>query len=133
MATQVGLIVDRDELITRLKEAKAELMEKYEERHKKWAKDVEADRVARLADLEKRVKAMKAGKEDPGQVYRSPQSSYSHIHRDFRGGLQEPSINAVLEDSKQIDRAIRIFSMSTEQNIRLGPKMVSDLQLGRFL
>jgi hypothetical protein len=123
-----GVLVDREALIERLKEAKDEAVATFEADTKKAAIEDEKRKKRAIEDLRKRLKAMEAGKDDPGD---STNGGFGWNRRYNNTGAPNPDTLKATLDS--IDRAIRVFRIGTEDTVRLGPKLIQDLGLGRYL
>lgn len=125
-----GIGIDRRQLIQRMKDAKEEAVVQYEkdvkkrkaeaiERHKKTIKE-KTEELARL----------KADGPNPEREHYQNYYGSWNTRANTSENTYADQLKATLEN---IDKAIRTFEMGTEDTVRLGPRLIQDLGLGRYL
>jgi len=132
-----GIKVNRLQLIDRLNsQIVSATTEVYEAEARKRAA-VTQNRKELIVRLAFRLKELRGGREDPGSdntgVYH-----YGRYNNYDTTTLYKPPTKAertaTIESAiEPIKRAIRIFEMSDEDTVTLGPKLIQDLGLGEYL
>ena len=132
MAT-TGIRVNRAQLILRLQDKREQIegdkIKAAAERDRREKKD----RIDIIAKLSKRLSALKKGLDDPhkGFKYYNGSASAAPI---VSAKERAQELKEQIEKSQiPIDRAIRVFEMSSDETVTLGPRIISDLGLTNYL
>ena len=132
MAT-TGIRVNRAQLILRLRDQREQIEQNKIKAATERDRYNKKERINLITRLSKRLSALKKGLADPDRGRHA--GYYTPAEAPIVSAKEKAQeLTAQIEAAQiPIDRAIRVFEMSPDETITLGPRIISDLGLTNYL